>query len=93
MSDSPICTKCGERTDCSTAKHVCPDKYHTTRPIILPTDIMDYLAKSAAWLHEMIDNSDDKIRERLKKQANNLLDKYDYNLLMKSHEPQSQKTP
>lgn len=43
----------------------------------LPAEVSDYIAKSAAWLHKMIDNDSDDIRDILKVQADKILNEYD----------------
>ena len=43
----------------------------------LPNEVSDYIAKSAAWLHKMIDNDRDDIRQILKAQADRILNEYD----------------
>lgn len=44
---------------------------------ILPRDVMDYVAKSMAWLDGLIPNASLEIKEQIISQGNKILEDYD----------------
>jgi len=48
---------------------------------ILPNDVMDYIAKSGAWLNNMVDNDRDDIRQKLIRHNDRLLEKYNFKVI------------
>ncbi len=47
-------------------------------PCSLPVDAMDFIAKSTAWLNQLIENDRADLRQQLVRHGERLLEKYDF---------------